>query len=95
MKIIYCDLCSQPVKGYKWRILFYQFVENPPFQTDDNPSSFVKKEEKEVCESCYKGLQDIFNKRMLRLCQEAEELRKTYEIPAKKPEHELKKRKKQ
>lgn len=84
--VTYCDLCMQPLKENGFFVLYI----SSPNETNVNESdyySFLKKvqrETKEICPSCKHVFDKMFELRLHRLSELAQEINQTYELPSKK-----------
>ena len=94
MRVSYCDFCSLPIKGYRWIVILAKFHEDPAMgDVSEEPTDFcsysyaarnyVLDEKREICETCYHIMKDIFAKRMRNICEKEEDLRRLYEKPSK------------
>ena len=84
MNVIYCDLCSNPIKGKKWRMQWEKYSLEAEFTPLKGTFSQVEKE-KEVCPTCKLIIDQIFKKRMVGVIKLASDLKTIYEMPVKIP----------
>ena len=86
MQIIYCDLCSSPIKENN----FFMFYVCEPKNTYYDELNYyenlrkVQKEVKEICPSCKHIFDRIFELRLQRLSELSNELLGVYNLPSKK-----------
>ena len=82
MRVIYCDLCGQPIKGIKWVL-----------SCSNNANRIPEDRDKEICETCKSILDQIFKKRMEGILKLAVDLKTIYRLPTKKKSNNGKKKK--
>lgn len=86
MKITYCDLCDCPVHGKKYVLMILTEEELKNTRPSNWPN--VKDQglrSKEICETCYKILSELFRNRKKGLTDLVTSLEKTFKMTCKKP----------
>lgn len=90
MKVTYCDLCGQPIKDKKIRLLVTEYYEREYYNKDSeaiNPyqrdTGWSKQKEVEICATCKEIIDNIFKKRMIGIIKLAQDLKHIYEVPEK------------
>jgi len=96
MNVSYCDLCGTPMKESNYYMLY---VHNPgvkvPDASDfDNVTDYhhayyryimnVQKETKEICPTCKHVFNKMFELRLQRLSELADEIWKEFQLPSRK-----------
>jgi hypothetical protein len=92
MHVTYCDLCSQPLKDGNLCMLYIAEPRNINYEKLDYYSYLnnIEKSAKEICPSCKHIFDRMFELRLHRLCELAEEINLTYNLPSKKNPKERK-----
>jgi hypothetical protein len=89
MKVSFCDLCSQPIKGIKWILSIVSeeelnYIQQKPFGLNQQQFNTINKE-KEICDNCKTLMDKIFDGRFEKMVLMMNELEKTYKLPTKNP----------
>ena len=96
MLITYCDLCNVPLKDNNFFSLYVNNPDNPPPDSNkyDTTQEYyydynrylerVRRDVKEICPSCKYVFDKMFELRLQRLSELADELMDTYKLPSKK-----------
>lgn len=86
MKVVYCDACGCPIKGYKFQLWWYRAIENPRQEEETkwkesvkSANEIIEEDRQEICENCSQILRDFFKARMYYNCDVSETLRKMFE----------------
>jgi len=90
--IIYCDLCMTPLKEHNY---FMLYVSEPKDTNYDeyNYNEYLKKVQKrvkEICPGCKHVFDKMFELKLQRLSELANEINLIYELPSKKNPKERK-----
>lgn len=84
MKVIYCDLCGTPLKeGTSW-VLYISSPTDGVYNGEESYNTYLGRIEKgckELCPTCKYVFDKMFELRLTKLSQLAEELEKIYKIP--------------
>lgn len=86
MRVDYCDLCNQPMKEDAMWVLYL----SPPRESDKEDESYnnylkrIEKGSKVICPSCKYIFDKIFELRLVRLAELADEINRIYQLPYKK-----------
>jgi hypothetical protein len=93
MHVSYCDLCGTPLKENNYYMLYTSEPKNTNFNEMNDYYNYLKKVEqgvKEVCPSCKHIFDKIFELKLERLSELANEINFTYNLPSKKNPKERK-----
>ncbi len=91
MEVLYCDLCGLPIKGNKYYILSVMNAQSFPLNSSDPDfmekyTQFITdraKSLKDVCPRCKEIIDRIFELRLQRITEVADEITLLYDKPAK------------
>ena len=87
MIVNYCDLCGTPLKERNFWMLYVSEPKNTNYNEMDNYYEYLQKVQagvKEICPSCKHVFDKMFELRLIRLSELAEEINQTYGLPSKK-----------
>lgn len=87
MQINYCDFCSSPLKENNFYALYISDPTNTKYNDLGDYFNYVKKVQdnvKEICPTCKHIFDKMFELRLSRLSELAEEINSTYNLPPKK-----------
>lgn len=94
--ITYCDLCMVPLKENDYYIMFISEPRNSNFETIEEFIEYKKQVEngmKEICPQCKYVFDKMFELRLQKLSELADEINFNYNLPSRKNPNERKNKK--